>query len=312
MSEHAPLVRVSRREPCAICGRPGWCSRSADGGLALCMRVSEGAARTASNGAHIHVLLRASDSVRRVATARIDPPPPDLRPIVAAALSSTPDDWHAALARSLSLPEPDGVAALSRLGAHRPDYLPAEIAELSPRDQYAMHALRRQCALLHRGDWAGFPMSTRDRVVGVRLRETPTSRKRALLRGREGLFLPAGLTTGADVLVICEGPTDTAALLAVGIDAIGRPSCTGAVPETVRLMLALRPRVCAVLLDRDGPGIAGGVTLARALADVVADVRCVLPPAAMKDARQWVRHGARHRDVVDAVERAQRAGAVCQ
>ena len=35
-------VRVSRSSPCSICKEPDWCSVSADGALAKCMRVAEG------------------------------------------------------------------------------------------------------------------------------------------------------------------------------------------------------------------------------------------------------------------------------
>jgi Domain of unknown function (DUF3854) len=52
----SPLVRVTKRHRCEICGKQDWCSYRQDGALALCMRVSAGSIKTADNGAYIHVL----------------------------------------------------------------------------------------------------------------------------------------------------------------------------------------------------------------------------------------------------------------
>ncbi len=50
------LLRVTKRKPCGICGKPRWCSYSDDGNIALCMNISAGSTKTARNGAYIHVL----------------------------------------------------------------------------------------------------------------------------------------------------------------------------------------------------------------------------------------------------------------
>lgn len=50
------LRRVSRQEPCSICAHTSWCGIADDGGLAICMRVANGAISTARNGGHVHVL----------------------------------------------------------------------------------------------------------------------------------------------------------------------------------------------------------------------------------------------------------------
>jgi hypothetical protein len=36
---------VTQKNPCAICGKPSWCSRTADGKTLLCRRVSLGGIR---------------------------------------------------------------------------------------------------------------------------------------------------------------------------------------------------------------------------------------------------------------------------
>ena len=37
--------RVSRKRPCLICGKPDWCSRTADDSISFCARISHGADR---------------------------------------------------------------------------------------------------------------------------------------------------------------------------------------------------------------------------------------------------------------------------
>jgi hypothetical protein len=50
------LNRVNRRFPCVICEKPDWCSRSATGDLAICMRVERGSTKRSRNGGFVHVL----------------------------------------------------------------------------------------------------------------------------------------------------------------------------------------------------------------------------------------------------------------
>lgn len=48
--------RVSKREPCPICGKPDNCSVSVDGGAVWCGRVSDGSVRENVGGQYLHVL----------------------------------------------------------------------------------------------------------------------------------------------------------------------------------------------------------------------------------------------------------------
>jgi hypothetical protein len=49
--------RVTREHPCPVCGKPGWCSLSADGTLAACRRIEAGCwrSKTDKNGAPVHL-----------------------------------------------------------------------------------------------------------------------------------------------------------------------------------------------------------------------------------------------------------------
>jgi hypothetical protein len=148
--------------------------------------------------------------------------------------------------------------------------------------------------------WTGrawsFPMTAKGRVCGLRLRY-PDGAKLALKGGKEGLFVPGDLTTTSGSLFIAEGPTDTAALLDMGFDAVGRPSCTGGVRHILDFVAAARWLSAVIVADTDAPGQAGARSLAAALAVRCRDVRVITPPHPFKDARAWKQGGATREEV---------------
>ena len=261
----AKWVRVTRHDPCAICGRGDWCGLSPDRTVAVCMRVKSD--RPVRNGGWLH----------RIAAA---PPPP--RPPCRVYVPASPEperNWHSLLERWARRTATVDLARLARL-------LGVSAASLR----------RLGAALSGRAGVWGFPMRDAHRkVTGIRLR-AEDGRKWAVAGSHNGLFWPDGLS-GAGPILICEGPTDTAALLDLGYDAIGRPSCSGAVEMVIEVVRALRRRDVVVVADADDPGIDGADRLARALTDAGRRPK-VIRPLQCKDARAWVRDGAT-RAVVD-------------
>jgi len=260
----AEWVRVTRSQPCIICGKPDWCGVSADGALVCCMRVKSD--RPVRNGGWLHRI------------AATPPPRPPCRVYVPA--SPEPQrDWPALLERWAS-----------RTAA-------ADFARLAHLLGVSAASLRRlRAALSDRpGVWA-FPMFDAARqAIGIRLR-AEDGRKWAVAGSHNGLFWPSDLA-GAGPLLVCEGPTDTAALLDLGYDALGRPSCTGAIEMVIEAVRGLRRRDVVVVADADDPGIDGADRLARALTAAGRRPK-VIRPLQGKDARAWVRGGAT-RAVVD-------------
>jgi len=158
------------------------------------------------------------------------------------------------------------------------------------------------CWLPDRPAW-GFPMrDAGNRIVGVRLR-LPNGRKLAIKGGKEGLFYPGDIEPGGRLLV-CEGATDCGALLDLGFQTIGRPSCSGGTRHVVELVRRLKPAELVVVADSDRPGQLGAERLASTLAAYVATVRTIQPPEGIKDARGWKRAGAMRGDVKAAIEAA--------
>jgi len=142
-----------------------------------------------------------------------------------------------------------------------------------------------------------FPMQdAAGTVTGIR-RRFPNGRKLSVKGSCEGLFVPDGIGR-SEQLMVCEGPTDTAAMLTLGFNAVGRPSCRGGVP-----LLATFCKCIAVVIvaDRDQPGKSGAEYLARRLLLVCPSVKVISPPHGVADARDWVRGGATHNDVSECV-----------
>jgi phage/plasmid primase-like uncharacterized protein len=130
-------------------------------------------------------------------------------------------------------------------------------------------------------------------VIGIRLRCPKTARKWAVRGSKAGLIYSTDLLSieRPGRVLVCEGPTDTAALLSVGIDAVGVPSAGGGRDLLSALFERLRPSDVVIVADGDGPGLLGAERTAEALASVV-PVRVISPPEGIKDARAWVCGGA--------------------
>ena len=249
-------VRVSKSRPCHICKKHDWCTRAADESVNCCMRMPSSI--VLGNGGYLH-------AGTSVGGGLVVKPQQQRRTINPSAIMNrwkqfTTDAQVAEYANQLGVTP----ASLERLGCVR--------------------------ANQHRRAY-GFPMvnATGD-VVGIRLRHDNDS-KSTVKSSRSGLFVPTGIGK-QDALMICEGPTDTAAVLSLGFDAIGRPSCLGHVSMIRQLLLKFNPApdivICA---DRDGAGLDGARRLATGLLLVAPSVRVIKPPR-HKDVREWVSQGA--------------------
>jgi DNA primase len=109
--------------------------------------------------------------------------------------------------------------------------------------------------------------------------------------GRGGLFVPDGIATNMNRLFVCEGPSDVAALLSIGLPAIGRPSCNGAMPATVNFVRRIGCHDVAIVADHDEAGQTGAKRLARLLVTVANTVRIITPGNPGDDARKFIAEG---------------------
>lgn len=128
--------------------------------------------------------------------------------------------------------------------------------------------------------WA-FPMRNGfGAIVGIRLR-TNTGAKFAVRGSTQGCFIPNRRSD--NLVLICEGPTDTAAALTLGYYAIGRPSCRGGVADLLHWTTTRGITRAVIIADNDGPGADGAELLARQL--TIRSCTVVLPA---KDIRHFL------------------------
>jgi len=274
--------RVSKRRPCPVCGKPDWCLVAGPmdaPAAAICARVES--RKRCGEGGWLHVL-------------RDDGP------------VWTP--WRRTIGRAIRMMgQPgNGMADFGKLAADFREALrPEALGGLAHSLGVSVGSLSRLgigWSTRHRA-WS-FPMGgAHGQVVGIRLR-LPNGRKLSVKGGKEGLFLPEGLDLGGRLL-LCEGPTDCAALLDLGFPAaVGRPSCTGGARHVVDLVRRLSVPEVVIMADNDAPGQRGADSLAAVLVAYCPAVRVMTPPAGIKDARAWKQRGATAADVQAAIDAA--------
>jgi hypothetical protein len=242
--------RCTPKFPCPICQKPDWCCV---GTLFVnCMRIES--ARPAKNGGWLHPL---------------DSSPAAHVPV------------HRPVERKVEI-DAEQVMRKFRSGLQRPIEHLAENLGLWPS---ALEALGVAWASPHQA-WA-FPMKNRyGRTIGIRLRDDH-GKKWAVNGSHSGLFYSDHFQSGP--VLICEGPTDTAAAMQMGFRAVGRPSCLGCEEETVMLLKRWNARQAVIVADNDSheAGERGAMKLAGFIPCVS---MVIIPPT--KDLREFVRSGA--------------------
>jgi hypothetical protein len=284
MSHPGSATRFSGQNPCPICDTGSKsCHRTGDG-LIFCRGRGDGLAKGDRHGEFAFVGRDKNDtfflwkvheqraSGFRMKTPRSSGPPPqdliDWDDRLAKAKKHLSEDRKAALARTLGVP----LAAILRLSPG------VEFTGVYPdmRTQYA------------------FPMTGGDgRLGGLAHRDAGTGEKKAAPGSRLGVFAPAGWKESEGTVFIPEGASDTAALVAMGLPALGRPSAKAGA-QAVADLLHGSDREVVVLGEMDPketgewPGRDGAVSTAKKLAAALGrEVRWSFPPGGAKDVREW-------------------------
>jgi phage/plasmid primase-like uncharacterized protein len=241
----------------------------------VCMRIADGAVRQCKNGGYLHRVQPGA-----VHAVCIPVPRQNSRP------KRQDLDELSAYYRRAARENPNVVCRLGTDLGLTAESLHRMQVGWSPRRQAFAFPMRD-----HRGT-----------VVGIRLRR-PDGSKYAVTGSRDGLFIPEALA-GSERLIVTEGPTDTAALLQCGFQAVGRPSCSGGIRELLPWIRRQTPDAVVVVADDDEPGRRGARRLAASIALYAPSVRIVVPPAGMKDARAWINAGANAKTIEEAIHRA--------
>ena len=147
--------------------------------------------------------------------------------------------------------------------------------------------------------WNGnitFPMrDENEQVIGINVR-AKDGKRWCVTGSHNGLFWPENISDN-DMLLLPEGPTDTAALLTLGFAAAGRPSNVGGVEILIK-KLSKRRRYVVIIADNDEakqrpdgseffPGQYGALKTADALRKYTKGIKVIVPPK-YKDVRRWL------------------------
>ena len=149
----------------------------------------------------------------------------------------------------------------------------------------------------------------RRRAVGIRYRSTgggSGATKWSLAGSIAGVFWPRDVDGDLPRLYLPEGPTDTAAMHAAGLPAIGRPSARGGSSIVMAVLGRLMPEEIVVVGDRDDAGVEAARWWRRRLVDRGYAARCIVPPTGFKDVRQWIAGGATGVTIHESAETARR------
>lgn len=279
------FLRVSKNRPCPVCKKPDWCLVAADGSAAICPRVPS--SRYLEDSGFLHKLTESHKHVPRVQFQKPDFNL-DAHGIMRGYQDAMGESDYASLSKDLGVTI-DSLMALATGKA----------------DQYL------------EGTYA-FPMrNENDEVIGVRLRNRD-GHKWSVFGSKTGLFY--GAIEADRIVFICEGPTDTAALISLGQVAIGKPSCSGGNDMLTAMIRRIMPPLVVVVADVDPrsghcdfcdkqfchhcrPGQFGAERTAHAMHALGLSVK-IIEPVGAKDIRQWLKQGGTKQGLKNLVDNA--------
>ena len=301
---------VTKREPCPVCGKPDWCARMGDGDRVKCERETvapEGwQLLSLKDGGGVYAAEAAGDPAEPFSWSKAAAPRAREKPGQAAAPRETGDaekerpaaygqvpggnPWAARFKPLAAAMDADRWAALA--GAFG---LPVEACRrlrVGWADAASLASLKSfSGAEQAAGAWA-FPEVDGDgRMVGLLLR-SPAAGKRRAMGSKHGLTLAEDPPEASGPVLLVEGPSDLAAVVAMGCRGIGRPSNRGGADYLAEL---LGPEADVLVVgDRDpkpdgkAPGLEGARDTAEKLAAAWGrPVRWALVPEGSKDVRAW-------------------------
>ena len=267
---------MNKSNPCPVCEKGDWCGVSADGSLARCMRISSDMPSEGSDGStgFVHVVGEPFDSLEPAREYK-EPQKVDIASLYALYASKSGNMNNTPLAMKWGL---EG-KYIDSLG----------VVWIGSHQAY------------------GIPMrNERGRVIGIQLR---TTESKWMIKGSQlGIFCSWPILSNR--VFVCEGASDTAAMISLGFEAVGRASCSSGGPILKRMLAG---KDVVIVSDRDEPkqlpsgdwvtpGQDGAEQLAELLATMSASsVKIITPPAPYKDARAWINAGVSKKTIEAAV-----------
>ena len=244
------MIRVSKDNPCRVCGHQDWCMISDDGTFAICPRTPSD--RVVGEAGYYHKLDTKIETKNMKQSRKI-------------LVNMHWDNLHDSYIKKL-LPF-DGHESL------------CEILDVS-------HSTLEIYGCGWDGECYTIPLRNEyNNIIGIQ-RRFLDGKKRMITGSRAGLFLPQGINCARNQYVyICEGFSDTATCMELGFFAIGRMSAT---TGTMTLARLLKGRNVVIVGDNDKAGIDAANKLFSKLKHHSCNA-CVITAGIGKDLREWVK-----------------------
>lgn len=254
----AQWKRVTRLSPCPICKKTDWCLISPDRSAAICPRIEEGSTRYVEGSGYLHIMRVTTEWMNEEYIPSTVKPLPEHNEVLAIRARN----W-------ISTCENERIKELAeKLGVSEESLKLLNVGWMDNSSSWVFPMLRKK-----------------SRLIGIRVR--PRNGKKFAIRGsKNGLFVPNNLPDEG-VVYVCEGESDTAAMLTCGLNAVGRPSCNSGDRLLAELLKKNQAVIC---MDRDGAGRKGALSLTDYLKCHIRDVRILEPPDKYNDMREWL-HG---------------------
>jgi len=257
------MLRVSHNNPCPICHKPDACLYAEDGSAAICSRVKEGSIKTVGEGPY-------SGGYLHIIKEGFKPKPVvKKRPAII--------NWN-----TLNKCYTDAFSKILWEG----DF---------PCPPYTMETGWDSEAYT-------FPVrNAEDEIIGIS-RRFPDSRKGMVKGSQVGIFIPRLDWDNLKTLFICEGASDLATALDMGLKAIGRLSCQTGGFHIVEWCRRHLPTQVVIISDNDKPGRYGARYLQDAILDDV-DINTLVyvPEGNIKDLREYVQKGGTREKFLESI-----------
>lgn len=252
-------TRVTVRRPCPICKKSDWCGISFDGRLAICMRTES--KKRSKNGGFVHRL----DDDQAVA--------PLPRPVRSKGpVRRVP--WRATMLACVD------------------EIMRVQLKDLADAFGCPIGTLERmQVGWSCSNDAYTIPMRDADgEPIGIQLRYR-NGRKLCIKGSHLGLF--GTQCQNAEPVIVTEGASDCAYVMAMGFHAIGRPSNVSGHELVAEYLGRMDKPDVVVICDRDKEGSPAAAATKRGAQQLAKSVRrqCrtlkIVKPPADKDVRAW-------------------------
>ena len=259
------MKRSDRNNPCPICKRSSdGCLYAEDGTAAICVRVVEGSVKVAGQAGYLHIIK-----------------PGDFKPKPVVKRRPATINWN-----TLNDCYIDSFL-------HNRIHYPPFNASLN-----TLQAMGT--------GWDGeaytFPVrNANDEIIGIS-RRWPDGTKGMVKDSQVGIFIPRLNWDNLETLFICEGASDTATALDMGLKAIGRVSCQTGVHVIVDFCKTHQPKLVVIIADSDKPGIAGANHLRFVLGYEGITTLVYVPGNNTKDLREYMQNGGTTAQFLESVQ----------